>query len=223
MTREAFPNPEDHSTEEQLAVELWSGINERASSGTMLALPERTVAMTLERYEGDQLGAAMAADITQFLVTELPLDGMLSEDEIDPIDSIVETLRADGIEGISIEDIADILGVDLSQGSLRGILRINEMLFDSGLNTRELLRSTFAMQANAEQAEAEEQEDFEAAKLRDGLVEEPAPGFIYLETESEDEWDEGIEEELDEPEDEDASSAAEKTTLLDESGEEFVL
>lgn len=137
--------------EQSTALSLWTGINERTQ---WPALPTITIQSTLDRYIGDDLGAAMAADITQPLVPELPVDGSLSDIETEPIDSIVYTLRMNGLSGISIDAIARFLGVDLELGALDGLMTINEEL----VRNADALREHFA-QDLVRIAEEQDEED----------------------------------------------------------------
>lgn len=181
--------------EQSTALTLWTGINERSQ---WPALPIITIQSTLDRYQGDDLGAAMAADITQPLVPELPLDGSLSDNETEPIDSIVHSLRVHGLSGVSIDAIARFLGVDLDLGALDGLMTINAEL----VNNADALREQFAQDlVRTAEEQAEEAEYIDSR-------------FDPVEDESD--------EDFDDPEADDEFLASDNG-VVDESGEEFEL
>ncbi len=155
--QETGPGIEALSREQAIAMELWEGINARSD---WLALHPATVAATIERYEGDGLGAAMATDITHALAAELPLDGSLDDTEAEPIDGIVAILRSNGLAGIGIEDLSEVLRVDLNMGALDGIMTMHAMLSDASLGNVELLRERFAVSDVAEAETAEEYQEY---------------------------------------------------------------
>lgn len=102
----------------------------------------------------------MATDITHALAAELPLDGSLDDTEAEPIDGIVAILRSNGLAGIGIEDLSEVLRVDLNMGALDGIMTMHAMLSDASLGNVELLRERFAVSDVAEAETAEEYQEY---------------------------------------------------------------
>lgn len=213
MSQEVSPATESLSRSEQAAVELWEGIDDRTVRSGLPALPERTIGMTLERYREDPLGAAIAADITHVLVAELPLDGTLTDDETGPVDSLVQILRDDGLEGVSIVEIADVLGINLDHGNLLGIMKIHEALSDVATGNRDLLRHIFARQDVLTEEEVEDHRQHELSRAGEDWDESEDPDAAVLGRDQDEEADEAPAEPTSIP----------TTTVVDESGEEFEL
>lgn len=190
--------------DQAVALELWQGIEGRSH---WPALPTQTVAMTLERYEGDELGAAMAADLTHALVLELPLDGSLDDTETEPIDGLVEILRSNGLSGVGIEDLADALEIDLSMGAAHGIMTMHAELSDASLGNLEFLRERFAVSDVLQEDEEQELREHVYHQTEAAMEEIDEP------TSTDDlDWDEVTGEEPSKPT---------LTIVKDESGDEF--
>lgn len=188
--------------ERMVALELWEGIGSRTQ---WPALPDQTVAMTIARYESDELGAAMAADITHALVPELPLDGMLDDAETEPIDGLVEIMRNNGLSGITIDDVAEALNIDLSMGAFEGIMTMHAALSDASLGNLEFLRERFAV---SDVLQEDEEQEFRE--------------HVYHQTEAlMDETDEPTSEEYENNNPIEKPAKPTLTIVKDESGEEF--
>lgn len=188
-------NEQTRQRNEAAAIELWQYIANRDG----LPLSATTIQSTIERYQGDDLGAAMAADITHTLVPELALDGSMDDIEIDVVDELVETLRKHGLSGIPIDAIAEVLNVNLNLGGLNGILEICEQLTNSDRKEKlDYLLGIFNHAAANESKEAEEE----------AIVYDYTDAQTY----------EPVYEEL---EDDDQENEDNSTRLSDKSGEEF--
>lgn len=98
------------------------------SSGSDLLLQESTVQSTLARYEGDELGAVMALDVTSALSDELPLSGILDPEEESTVDGLVSDLQLAGLSGLEIRQIAEYLNISFDSGALHALLRIRALL-----------------------------------------------------------------------------------------------
>lgn len=124
---------------ECIAHELMAYTAERSD----VVLNQATVEATLERYEGDNLGAAVALDITHVMAPELALDGVLTDEETNPIDELVDILTSNGLAGTPIDQIAEYFRIDLSLGALHGIAELRNMLSDASLGHLDELRTAF--------------------------------------------------------------------------------
>lgn len=192
MTSEQRTHETSHKSD--VEIEIYKRIDERASSGAVLALPEITINQTLARYDGDTLGTASALELTQALLPELASDGSMDEYDIAVIDRLVEALEASDLAGIPYELLAQTLGVELDNGSLLGLANITELITsaDTRKDAIEALRAEFSQ---FQIAEAEVRERFEA--------------------------DSGYELELEEDFDEDPEDNSSDNTVVSDNGEEF--
>ncbi len=144
---------EPHDTEQSIALELLEHAAQRSGD---IVLHPAAVQTIVARYQGDVIGAAMATDMTAVMAAELPLDGELTDIEIDPVDDLVDLLRSHGLAGIPVDQIAGQLNVDFSLGALNGILTLNAMLSDGSLGHMDELRKSFATSiVDAEEDKAE--------------------------------------------------------------------
>lgn len=124
---------------ERIAHELMAYTAERSD----VVLSQATIEATLERYENDSLGAAVALDITHTMAAELALDGTLDDEETDPIDELVSILKTSGLAGTPIDQITSYLQIDLSLGALHGIATLCDMLSDASLGYLDELLTVF--------------------------------------------------------------------------------
>ena len=197
----------EHMPNHAVAMELWRGVEAR---DYWPALRPKTVKATIERYKGDELGAAMAIDITHALAPELSQDGILDDIEAEPIDEIVDILRRNGLAGVDIESLAEVLGINFEMGALEGIVRIHSMLSDASLGNVTELQKHFEVSTLAEDEENDVVRDLGRASLID-----------ILELIDDSDYNEYPEDETAEEDSNDRYISPQTTTVKDESGEEF--
>lgn len=165
-----------------------------AGDSATLAMREEVVRTTLARYQGDELGGAMAVHFTSPLTAELARskvsagEVVMDDSEVDAVDELVRVVRLRDLSGLTVEHVERGLGVQFELGGLLGIMEARERL--------------------------EEMSDEDVTALRDEFV----SGSITETVDDEDDVYDDVDEPLG-PEDEDD----EDDDLTDESGEEFFI
>ncbi|MDQ3159049.1 MAG: hypothetical protein M3P98_02865 [bacterium] len=175
-------------------MEYYAGV----SATTELAIP--AVRSTIERYSDDLAGAAIAIHFTGMLAAELTrrdkFAGTLDHNEEDLIDDITSSIQKHGLIGLTIDDLTRAGNINPDMGGLHGLMEIREMLDSMSPELSSHLQERAGTLATELEDNEYENDDF-IADLEDEFV--------------------------DTDENDDNGEEDDSETLVDDSGEEFVI